>query len=119
MRGEALPPEPQFAESGESLFPHLVQKRVRNDFEGRLRSVVMKDWKLVWNPFQTSTREWELYDLSIDPHEKHNFYTPGHERLPELKQALVQFAHQTATGESAPGLSNDDLEALRAMGYVE
>ena len=78
MRGEALPPEPQFAESGQSLFPHLVQKRVRNDFEGRLRSVVMKDWKLVWNPFQTSTREWELYDLSIDPHEKHNFYTPGH-----------------------------------------
>jgi arylsulfatase A-like enzyme len=119
MRGEALPPRAQFAESGHAYHPTLVPKRVRNDVAGRLRSVIFKDWKLVWNPFQASELEWELYDLSIDPHEEHDVYTPESPQLPFLKAALLHWTGRQAAAEALPELNARDIEALRAMGYIE
>lgn len=119
MRGQPLPVAPQFSESGRSYYPDLVTKRVRFDLAGRLRGVMLGDWKLVWNPFQTPELEWELYDLRLDPFEARNFYSPNNPHVPALAKALSEWSARQKPGEMYPNIDEEDLKALRAMGYVQ
>jgi arylsulfatase A-like enzyme len=119
LRGEAPDPRPVYAESGRSWFPELVPGRIRNDVAGRFRSVTLGDWKLVWSPFQTPDREWELYRMSDDPHETRNLYRVGHPALPPLRQALGDWLARAPAQERAPPpLSERDRAALRELGYL-
>ncbi len=119
FRGEDLGDRAVFLESGTSFFPHLVRRRVRNDVAGRFRAVVHDDWKLIWTPFQTPDREWELYDLRSDPAETRNLYRADHPRVADLRHRLEAWLepHEQAT-RRAP-IRPEDEEALRALGYIE
>jgi choline-sulfatase len=120
MRGEPLAGEPVFAESGHSYFPHLVKRRVRNDVAGRFRAVVLGRWKLIWTPFQSDEKAWELYDVEADPHETRNLYAADHPAVPALRAHLERFlARETGNAAPSPGPSAADREALRSLGYVE
>ena len=119
MRGEALPERALYAETGRSLAETLLTRRVRNTIEGRIRSVTIGDWKLIWTPFQEGELEWELYDLGNDPEETVNLYSPEHPRVRELQSALRRWLSEQPDGESLPELSEEDLEGLRALGYVQ
>lgn len=118
LRGETLAPRPVFSESGHSWYPELVPRLVRNDVAGRFRSVTLDGWKLVWTPFQTPEREWELYDLGADPGETRDLYRPDHPRLPPLREALAAWLARASDAEPAPPpLAAEDRAALEALGY--
>ncbi len=119
LRGETLAPRPIFSESGDSWYPELVPRLVRNDVAGRFRSVTLDGWKLVWTPFQPREQEWELYDLGADPGETRDLYRPDHPRLPALRAALgAWLARASDTEAPPPPLSAGDRAALEALGYA-
>ena len=95
---------------------------VRNDVEGRFRAVLLGDWKLIWTPFQRGDLEWALYDLRNDPDETRDLYRPDHSELPRLRAALAAWLARAGEHEGFEGqyrLPEQDLETLRALGYVE
>ena len=119
MRGEPLADEPVFVESGRSFFPELVARRVRNDVAGRFRAVFQGRWKLIWTPFQSGDLEWELYDVAEDPHETRDLHSPDHPAVPELRAALDEWMSRARDGRGVPAsISEQDREALRALGYL-
>lgn len=120
LRGEALPSRPVFVESGASLFPKLVRRRVRHDLKGRFRAVTSDGWKLIWTPFAPEDEAWELYDLAADPSETRNLYAPDHPEAARLRPLLEAWLERGAAAEAAPhAITEEDLEGLRLLGYVE
>jgi arylsulfatase A-like enzyme len=87
-----------------------------------LRSVILGDWKLIWNPFQSSELEWALYDLRDDPDETRNIYRADHPELPRLRAELESWLARARDHGGFEGeyvIPEQDLETLRALGYVE
>jgi arylsulfatase A-like enzyme len=121
LRGEDLPAQPVFIESGHSYYPASVSRRVRNDVAGRFRAVILGDWKLIWTPFQSGELEWQLFDVGADPGETQNLYVPDHPALPRLKTHLDEWlSRQDAEDLAAPrAVSEEDRAALRALGYTD
>ena len=117
LRGAAPAPRPAFAECGVCFFPGDVRRRVHFNVAGRFRSVIQGDWKLIWTPGQIDYLEYELYNLAEDPHETRNLYAPSHPRAQELKKLLRGWLRATDDVTRTP--TEQDLEALRSLGYVE
>jgi len=116
LRGEDAPPPPLYAESGRSRFPELVRRRVRADVSGRFRAVIDGRWKLIWTPGRDDA-PYELFDLEADPGEERDLYRPEHPEAERLAALLRAFDADGPRREAAP--SEADLEALRALGYIE
>jgi arylsulfatase A-like enzyme len=119
MRGEPLSDAAIFAESGKSHYIDLVKRRVHNDIPGRIRAVVADGWKLVWTPFAAEVDAFELYDLASDPNETRNLFRADHPRVPALRQALREWMERRSQSDDGHEPTAADLEALRALGYVE
>ncbi len=117
IRGEPLAERAVFAERGHCYYPALVERRIQNDVAGRFRAVFLGDWKLIWTPFQTPDREWELYDVVNDPHETKNLYDPDRPEIQQLR-AQLQAWLQDSFQDETPILEGPDLEALKALGYI-
>jgi arylsulfatase A-like enzyme len=117
LRGQSLEPRAAFAECGVAYFPQYVRRRVRFDVAGRFRSVIDGDWKLIWTPGQSEDLEYELYNLADDPHETRNLYVPSHPQAQELKKLLSGWLRAMDDVTRAP--TEQDLEALRLLGYLE
>jgi arylsulfatase A-like enzyme len=119
LRGESLDPVPVFAESGRSFYFDQVRGRRRNDVQGRFRAVTQQGLKLIWTPFATEDREWQLYDVDRDPHETRDLYRPDHPDVGPLKQALGDWMRRAAPDSSGDEMSEEDRRQLRALGYLE
>jgi len=117
MRGEVESERALFAESGYCYYPEYVGRRIRNGVAGRFRAVVLGDWKLIWTPFQTGDEAWELYDLVADPHETNDLYSPEHPEVDPLRAQLDTWM-RSSFQDDRPNLEGEDLEALKALGYV-
>lgn len=117
MAGEPAQDHPVFLESGYCYYPEYVGRRIRNDVAGRFRAVILGDWKLIWTPFQTEDAAWELYDLSADPDETKNLYSPDRPEVGPLRAQLDRWM-RTSFEDAVPNLEGEDLEALKALGYV-
>lgn len=118
-RGDSLEPRPLFAESGHSFYFDYVRRRQRNDVAGRFRAVTLGDWKLIWTPFLPPEEAWELYNLSRDPGETVNVYDAGHAEARRLQRLLADWLRRgDRTGSQAPW-TEQDLEALRSLGYID
>ena len=71
-------------------------------------------------------RQEELYDLALDPGEKNNLIEKRPERTAHLRGMHQEFLRYTdslatrhETGDESPqGLTSEDAEALRALGYL-
>ena len=76
------------------------------------------EWKGVRNGARAPI---ELYDLGTDPGETRNLAEAEHERTTELFARLRTWMDDTGAGREVPRmeLSEDDIEGLRALGYVE
>ena len=60
---------------------------------------------------------YELFDLTVDPEERVDVYDPGRREVAQAREILRVFL--AAKASAAPALDSDDhLEALRALGYV-
>jgi len=116
LRGESLPPRAVFAESGNSYFPQMVRKRVSFDVAGEFRAALLGDWKLIWTPGQDGDREFELYNVAVDPGETRNRYTPGDVDADRLHTLLRSWLK--ASDDRVHTVSTRDLEILRSLGYL-
>jgi len=116
--GEPAASVPVFAESGRAFAFDLIHRRVKNTVAGRFRAVIFDDHKLIWTPFQSPEREWELYDLRRDPDETKNLYRAQDPRVEKLRSHLHSWIRATQEEKSAE-LSEDDKEILQALGYMQ
>ncbi len=121
FRSQPLPLSPVFAECGTNYFPEMVQRRVRFDLSGRLRAVVLGDWKLIWTPGRTGDDQFELYNLANDPGENVNVYRSNRGVAAPLEAALRQWAGDEPSPAVAQqaALRPNDEEILRTLGYLD
>ena len=79
------------------------------------QGLVLNGWKLV-----ADEQKLELYDLAADPKEQRNAYAAERARAEDMKAKLDEW-NAARPQEAAPAreLSGDDVEALRALGYIE
>ncbi|MFT5048807.1 MAG: arylsulfatase A-like enzyme [Chlamydiales bacterium] len=117
MRGEPQDARALFAESGYCYYPEYVGRRIRNDVAGRFRAVFLGNWKLIWTPFQSADKAWELYDVDADPHETEDLFAPGRPEVVQLR-GLLEGWMKGSFMDATPNLHDGDLEALKALGYV-
>ena len=121
LEGESLEARPVFAESGHSFYFDYVDRRVRNDLDGRFRAVILDGWKLVLTPFLPDEEAWELFDLRQDPDEKENIFREDHPEFHRLRSHLGEWLERGRGTESETSISAEaeDQEALRSLGYIE
>jgi len=118
LKGETLPPRTVFAETGLSFYPEQVHHRLRFDLAGRIRAAIGPRYKLIFVPGELEGGTYELYDLSTDPDERRDLYHPDHIAAAPLRADLEAWmAEDVARSPSEP--SQQDLEALRSLGYAE
>jgi arylsulfatase A-like enzyme len=91
------------------------------DRDGEKNSVIAKGFKLIRN---VQSGRVELFDLAADPRERNDLSKDlAHvERIRELAESLDQLLADDRLqlgSEAAPELSEEELEPLRALGYVK
>jgi len=121
FEGGDLSDRPVFAECGEPFFPAFVQRRVRFTVDGRLRTVILDDQKLVWTPGRPAADAYELYDLARDPLETHDLYDAmsGDTAVENLRAVLGDWYSSTVNPTSPQvQLTDADHQRLRALGYT-
>jgi arylsulfatase A-like enzyme len=86
-------------------------------WKGVLDSVVVGDLHLI---LDSGTGSVELYSLSDDPLEQKNLQESRGEEVAELRQMVGRFAAgEISTAPDRDGISADERERLRALGYTE
>jgi arylsulfatase A-like enzyme len=121
LRGQELSPQPAFSE-----------KWIRDEEDLAVRrqgveslAVIDERWKLIHNTTRTDgVPEFELYDRSADPGDTTNLVDANPEELARLRGELDAWRQRVAevaydAGEDGDGATADELEQLRALGYVE
>lgn len=99
---------PQYAE-----VHHAESDRLKRD--PAMYSLRVKDWKYVHRPI---TGRHELFDLSKDPAELVNLYREDDPMVQILRARLEALGAVTGTGASLEGIPPEELERLRALGYI-
>ena len=124
-----VPPEAGDAMQGRSLAPVLEGRapldparpiflfRPNNtDIPGEQYAVRQGDWKLIRGPGEGRR---ELFDLSQDPRELADRAAAEAARADELERQIAAWLREHERPDPAPGgVSPEDLERLRALGYV-
>ena len=113
---------------GTSLVPLMTGSRERSGGEfrpaftdrghrGRV-SLRTPEWKLVYD---TRTEAWSAYDLRADPGERHDRFAEDPAEVRPLRAALEKWLSEftPATSEARAPPDAEELERLRALGYVE
>ncbi len=117
ISGERLVERPVFAEAGRSFFFDEVIGRSSNDVAGRFRTVIVGDHKLIWSPRVPET-EYRLFDLSSDPNEQTDIAADHSDVVEKLRGHLDRWV-AGAEVEPISEPDGDDIEQLKAMGYIE
>jgi len=89
--------------------------------EKKLRAVIDGGWKLIYTPAYEETEHFELYNLREDPDELVDFsvqYPREFSRLKELLLSWVSADTVTMYAESIE-MSKGEIEALKALGYIQ
>jgi len=92
----------------------LSGKKVR--LKGGKFGIRMGNWKYIEGKEENTK---ELFDLAADPQELMNLYTTFPKKTAELASQLTEWKKGHARKESVQNrISEDDLERLKALGYV-
>ena len=81
---------------------------------------MLGEWKLIWTPFLPDREAWELYNVHADPDETLDLYDPDLAPVARMKAHLREWMERggPAAREERP-ISEQEMEALRSLGYVE
>ena len=85
---------------------------------GRFRAVWEGDWKLIWTPFEDSGREYRLYNIAQDPHERTDLAAKHPDKVEALSKLLESWLRD---GDSAPvalELDAAEKQRLKSLGYI-
>jgi arylsulfatase A-like enzyme len=114
--------------SGASLLPlirgsvgpprSIVAETYRPEAYSDKRALVRDGYKYIHS--WTDDREWEeLYDLAADPGELHDLSAAEIQRLAAMRTALQARLLEAVAAEVVEAeLSSEDIERLRALGYI-
>jgi arylsulfatase A-like enzyme len=110
------PTRPRVIETYGGAVPHLPgAKAIMADAAPQWQGVLLDGWKLLQSPKST-----ELYYLPDDPQELNNLADTSPEHVTRLNALITQW--DTATVHAEEGeqtLSEEDIEALKGLGYIE
>ncbi len=89
-------------------------------------SIILDGWKLIHNPKRASGKpEYELYEERKDPLDQINLATQHPEIVNRLAKELAAWRIKASAerlkpdAESSIGLSQEELERLRSLGYIQ
>jgi hypothetical protein len=89
-------------------------------------SIVSGRWKLVWNTQRPSGGpEFELYDHAADRLDLHDLASEHPDVVQRLTKDLGEYRKRTEAARLKPdaaaaeGMSKENLERLKALGYVQ
>lgn len=84
------------------------------------KSIRTKDWKLIYHPV---SQRYELYNLAQDPEEKVNLARQEEQVFESLKKELFSWMErmpkQETKAKKKRKLSEEEIEALKALGYIK
>jgi len=82
----------------------------------RQKAVLLADYKFIWD----SRGEHQFFALSTDPAESRNLFPSRDENLRRMQKKMADFmlARRAAVAPSSGELDHEDLEALKALGYM-
>ena len=87
--------------------------------EARERTVRSRRFKLVERPRPAGGYRRFLYDLEADPRAEHDVSDRYPQVMAELQQALEGWTAELPAGQPPPQRSDEELEALRTLGYID
>ena len=105
-------------EGYELVNPHRKSCLPKDRVFGEMASMIRYPMKINWVEDQPI----EVYDLSWDPEERSNLAEVRVETSEELQAELEQHLQERIIGRDRPsseGLSDEQLRALKSLGYVE
>ena len=108
LRGAVTPPRDVYAEV----------HHAENDPRGReteMYSLTAGGWKYVHRP---KSGEHELYDLTADPGEETNLYSPEHPRGQALRYRIESLGAIDGVVPSMEGMTEEAIRDLRELGYA-
>jgi hypothetical protein len=129
MQGQSL--KPLFETGGRwRARPAISEWRRRTDQLGTrivdAFSILEGEWKLMWNVERPDdVPEFELYHHPSDPLDQKNVASDNPEVVQRLAQQLEAWRKWAlenklpSDGEAAEGMSSEELERLRSLGYVQ
>ena len=116
MQGRSLVPVLEGREALDPLLPIFLFRPSNTEIPGEQYAVRQGDWKLIRGPGEGMR---ELFDLARDPREREDRSAAEAARAQELEQQLAGWLREYERADPAPdAVSLEDLERLRALGYV-
>jgi arylsulfatase A-like enzyme len=123
LNRKAAGPVPGWTERP-TITEKLLSKDEHHDSESF--AIVAGGWKLVHNAVRTpGMPEFELYDFATDPLDRHDLSSRQPDVVRKLSAELARWRRKAEAervkpdAEAARALSSDELERLRALGYVQ
>jgi arylsulfatase A-like enzyme len=121
LRGEPLD-LPAFTETRPKVASRGTFERYRvrvPGVPGKLRSIRRGDFKLTLFPTPDGA-ETELYDVERDPDESRDLKNEMPQLTRKMYRELAEWFAAYAAADTAPlDLEDEDLESLRALGYID
>lgn len=116
LQADHATPRTRVVETYGGAVPNLPgAKALMADKDAQLQSVISGQWKLI-----TDSERHELFDLGADPGELVNLADEHPERVEKLAAIIEEWSVATSSGESEDvALSDEDIAALEALGYIE
>ena len=102
LEGVSMKSSPVFVESGDSLYPAGVERRVTFDTRGRFRSVIRDRWKLIWTPGMPAFRAFELYEVGRSLGDEVNVAASHPEVIERLGATLAAWMSEAPDTEQGP-----------------
>jgi arylsulfatase A-like enzyme len=116
MQGRSLVPRIQGQEAPNGEAPVFLFRPDNTEIPGEQYAVRVGDWKLIVGPGEDAR---ELFDLSRDPEERNDLSAKEPARVEALHLQIQGWLEAHRRGDGVPdSVSQEDLERLRALGYV-
>ena len=95
---------------------YLAHRSPSIPVDGSQHGIRKGRWKYIFGPEE---KLHALYDLQVDPEERHDV-VPGESKRAARMQAIVrQWASHFQSADETPPVAEEDLEKLRALGYTD
>jgi arylsulfatase A-like enzyme len=115
-QGRSLVPVIEGGETIDPAQPIFLFRPDNSEIPGEQYAVRQGDWKLVVGPGEGAR---ELFDLTRDPGERDDQAASQPARAQELEDRIRAWLREDGRPDVDPGqVSQEDLERLRALGYV-
>ncbi len=113
-------------ELGWEVRPAVTEEHKRDEDEDKddeSFAVIFEGWKLIHNTKTVSKPEFELFDHTSDPLDARDVAEDNPDIVEKLKTELAYWRREVTDAalpeDSSEGMSSEELERLRSLGYIQ